>query len=195
MQRLQFFFCQSCYLHDLRPRHSHSQQVTRYSQTFRQFTFCTTFSNSLFLAFNIRAIKAGVVIIGGLNTFIVFFLLLTTQATNIRQFRKMIKYLLLCRKRQSFQYFHILQNINPFFKTCLAFFLTLIKERKRKIDETIHKEGYPSVLHLNDKMLAIVGYTIDIKDAATEIIRFSRQFLILSAAVNDSPTILLFPSP
>lgn len=108
---------------------------------------------------------------------------------------KMIEYLLLYRKRQSFQYFHILQYINQFFKTCLAFFLTLIKERKRKIDETIHKEGYPSVLHLNDKMLAIVGYTIDIKDAASEIIRFSRQFLILSAAVTDSPTILLFPSP
>lgn len=39
------------------------------------------------------------------------------------------------------------------------------------------------------------SYTIDIKDAATEIIRFSRQFLILSAAVTGSPTILLFPSP
>ena len=63
-------------------------------------------------------------------------MLLTTQATNIRQFSKMIEYFFLRRKRQSFQYFHILQNINPFFKTCLAFFLTLIKERKRKIDET-----------------------------------------------------------
>ena len=49
----------------------------------------------------------------------------------------------------------------------------------------IHKEGYPSVLHLNDKMLAIVGYTIDIKDAATEIICISRLFLILECYVLD----------
>ena len=35
LKRLQFFFCQSCYLHDLRPRHTHCQQVTGYSQTFR----------------------------------------------------------------------------------------------------------------------------------------------------------------
>ena len=60
----------------------------------------------------------------------------TPQEMREYEASKMIEYLLLCRKRQSFQYFHILQNINPFFKTCLAFFLTLIKERKRKIDET-----------------------------------------------------------
>ena len=34
-------------------------------------------------------------------------------------------------------------------------------------------------------MLVIVGNTIDIKDAATEIIRFSRQFLILECYVLD----------
>ena len=128
MKLFQLFFCQSGSLHDLWPRHSHWQQVAGY--------FHSTLSYSLFLAFNIRAIKAGVIIINSLNTFIVFFLLLTTQATNICQLSKMIEYLLLRRKRQSFQYFHILQYINPFFKTCLAFFLTLIKERKRKIDET-----------------------------------------------------------
>ena len=60
----------------------------------------------------------------------------TPQEMREYEASKMIEYLFLCRKRQSFQYFHILQNINPFFKTCLAFFLTLIKERKRKIDET-----------------------------------------------------------
>ena len=47
------------------------------------------------------------------------------------------------------------------------------------------KERYPSVLHLNDKMLAIVGNTIDVKDAATEIIRFSKLFLILECYVLD----------
>ena len=117
LKLLQLFFCQSSCLHDLRPRNTHYQQVAGYFQTFRQFTFRST----LFLAFNIRAIKTGVVIVNSLNTFIVFFLLLTTQATNICQFSKMIEYLLLRRKRQSFQYFHILQYINPFFKTCLAF--------------------------------------------------------------------------
>ena len=35
LKRLQFFFCQSSYLHDLRPRHSYCQQVTGYCQTFR----------------------------------------------------------------------------------------------------------------------------------------------------------------
>ena len=35
LERLQFFFCQSSYLHDLRPRHTHCQQVTGYFQTFR----------------------------------------------------------------------------------------------------------------------------------------------------------------
>ena len=35
-------------------------------------------------------------------------------------------------------------------------------------------------------MLIIVGNTIDIKDAATEIIRFSRLFLILECYVLDS---------
>ena len=34
-------------------------------------------------------------------------------------------------------------------------------------------------------MLIIVGNTIDIKDAATEIIRFSRQFLVLECYVLD----------
>ena len=60
----------------------------------------------------------------------------TPQEMREYEASKMIEYLFLCRKRQSFQYFHIFQYINPFFKTCLAFFLTLIKERKRKIDET-----------------------------------------------------------
>ena len=43
----------------------------------------------------------------------------------------------------------------------------------------------PSVLHLKDEMLIIVGNTIDIKDAATEIIRFSKLFLILECNVLD----------
>ena len=34
-------------------------------------------------------------------------------------------------------------------------------------------------------MLIIVGNTIDIKDAATEIIRFSKQFLVLECYVLD----------
>ena len=34
-------------------------------------------------------------------------------------------------------------------------------------------------------MFIIVGNTIDIKDAATEIIRFSRQFLVLECYVLD----------
>ena len=35
LERLQFFFCQSSYLLDLRPRHTYCQQVTGYFQTFR----------------------------------------------------------------------------------------------------------------------------------------------------------------
>ena len=54
-----------------------------------------------------------------------------------------------------------------------------------KATSVLNKEGYPSVLHLNDEMLVIVGYTIDIKDAATEIIRFSKLFLILECYVLD----------
>lgn len=52
-------------------------------------------------------------------------------------------------------------------------------------DGTIHKKGYPSVLHLNDEMLVIVGNTIDIKDAAAEIISISSQFLILECYILD----------
>ena len=53
------------------------------------------------------------------------------------------------------------------------------------IDGTIHKERYPSVLHLNDEMFIIVGNTIDVKDAATEIISISKLFLILECYVLD----------
>ena len=40
-------------------------------------------------------------------------------------------------------------------------------------------------MHLIDEMLVMVGYTIDIKDAATEIIRISKLFLILECYVLD----------
>src|SRR5574344_1519644 len=46
-------------------------------------------------------------------------------------------------------------------------------------------ERYPSVLHLNDEMLIIVGNTIDVKDAATEIISISKLFLILECYALD----------
>ena len=48
------------------------------------------------------------------------------------------------------------------------------------------------VMHLNDEMLIIVGNTIDIKDAATEIIRFSRLFLILECYANVKFSMLGF---
>ena len=54
-----------------------------------------------------------------------------------------------------------------------------------KATSVLNKEGYPSVLHLNDEMLVIVGNTIDIKDAATEIISISKLFLILECYVLD----------